>query len=112
MKKVEIFNMRQEWFRNGIMGDIPDNAANLRSTHVKVWEYQSDYLVEDIPEDAFVQFNMFGDGNWADDDLAEYRRVCKANNCHMSMSVGDCVVIDGEIHLVRSCGFEVIGMMN
>lgn len=96
---TEIWYMRPEHFREGIMGAEPD-PNDLEKTHVLLGTIQSD-----VPEDIF--FLMQGE-NWSPRGEANQLILDKGLK-HTSMSVGDVIVIDNEVSMVDFSGFREIG---
>ena len=96
-----VWYMKPAWFREGIMGKLPD-AANLSATHIHLKEVETTdglgavYLILQAEE-------------WSPN--GEAREFIRSKGLeHTSMSVGDVVIDDvGNVHVVSNVGFKAIG---
>lgn len=104
--KFQIWYMKPEWFRDGILGKKP-NAYKLDDTHVHL----KDIEVEGKNyESALERVFMTMQGEiWSPNGEAR-GLIMEKGLQHTSMSVGDVAVADdsGEVFLVKSVGFECI----
>jgi hypothetical protein len=100
MAKFQIWYMRPEWFRRGILGTLLD-ANNLAVTHTHLKEIVLD--AGDKPLEA-VYRAMQGEV-WS--PCGEARGLIKSKGLqHTSMSVGDAVTDEaGHTFVVGACGF-------
>lgn len=103
--EIQVFYMRPEWFREGIMGAKP-NLATLDATHVLLLTTQvvrdPAKPVEDLLDEVY--YRMQGE-NWS--PKGEARSLIEEKGLeHTSMSVGDVAVVDGVAWLVAPVGFE------
>jgi len=98
--KFEIWYMRPEWFAKGITWHKPD-PDNLELTHIHLTDLELEGGQCQL-EHVFAHMQA---EEWSPD--GEARPLIEAKGLrHTSMSVGDVVVVNGEVHLVASFGFE------
>ena len=101
MAKFQIWYMRPEWFRHGILGTLPD-VDNLAVTHTHLRELELD--AGEQPLEA-VYRAMQGEV-WSSCGEARWLIECKGLS-HTSMSVGDAVVDEtGNTFVVGPVGFN------
>jgi len=96
----KIWYMKPLWFRDGIMGKLPD-ASNLSATHTHLQDLEADGLNR-----AYAQMQA---ECWSPN--GEARDLIRSKGLeHTSMSVGDVLIDDvGNVHVVASSGFKAIG---
>jgi hypothetical protein len=107
MQKFEVWYMKPEWFRDGIMGDEP-NAWDLAKTHVHLKDVEVPKGKNVGAEVEAVWVMMQGE-NWSPN--GEARPLIEAKGLrHTSMSVGDVLVdVDtGNVFLAAGVGFKCI----
>jgi hypothetical protein len=102
IEHAEIWYMKPEYFRDGIMGydwsseKNPTDPKNLEKTHVHLTD-----VISDDPEEIYME--MQGE-RWSPKGSA--RDLIKSKGLrHTSMSVGDVMVINGTPYMVDSTGF-------
>ena len=92
----EIWYMRPEWFRTGIMGD-PPLPGNLEATHI---------LLGSVLEKTLEHIWQMMQGDvWSPNGEA-WRLIKSKGLRHTSMSVGDVVVMRGTAHVANVVGFK------
>jgi hypothetical protein len=98
MTKYQIWYMKPEWFRDGLVGKLPD-ATNLSATHVHLKDLEIDGTLDGV-------FRAMQGEIWSPNGEARGLILSKGLQ-HTSMSVGD-VIIDGsgQAHVVASFGFK------
>lgn len=96
----EVWYMKPNWFSQGISGKPPD-ASQLGETHIHLCnlylEGGSSQLERVFHDMQAEQWSPNGEAC----DLIESKGLA-----HTSMSVGDIVRVDGEIHMVSNAGFK------
>jgi hypothetical protein len=98
--KYQIWYMKPEFFRDGIMGKLP-NPADLSATHVHLKNIEADGI-----ENAY--YAMQGEV-WSPDGEARGLIASKGLE-HTSMCVGDVLIDDvGNVHVAAPMGFKAIG---
>lgn len=103
MKKYDIWYMRPDWFRDGIMGELPD-VNNLEKTHI----FLKSVEVPEGPGALEIVYRAMQGESWSPN--GEARPLIEEKGLgHTSMSVGDVAVQDGRAYLVRAFGFDDIG---
>ena len=106
MKTIRVFYMRPDWFRTGIGGKVMPDPANLAATHVELMTFG---MADDGKGQLLnnVYRNMQGEV-WS--PHGEARELIKSKGLdHTSMSMGDVIVVDGEVHVVARFGFQHLG---
>lgn len=102
IKKFDVWYMRPEFFREGTLGALPVYGA-LSATHVKVKTLE-------LPGSAAQLEHVFHDMQaevWSPN--GEARALIESLGLsHTSMSVGDAVVVDGQLFVVSNIGFKQI----
>jgi len=107
LRKYQVWYMKPEWFRDGIMGDEP-NAYDLAKTHVMLKEIEIESGKSYEAECETIWVAMQGE-NWSPN--GEARPLIEEKGLrHTSMSVGDVLVESdsGNVFLVVSVGFKCI----
>jgi hypothetical protein len=95
--------MRPEWFREGNLARHKPDPRNLSATHIHLRDIE-------LPDDAGLErvFHEQQGEVWS--PSGEARDLIRSKGLqHTSMSVGDVVVADGEVHVVASFEFESLG---
>ena len=106
-RKYQVWYMKPDWFRDGIMGDEP-NAFDLAKTHVLLKEIEIPAGKNYDAECETIWVAMQGE-NWSPN--GEARPLIEEKGLrHTSMSVGDVLVESdsGNAFLVVSVGFKCI----
>lgn len=99
--KYQIWYMKPEFFRDGILEiQVPD-PHNLAATHV--------YLKDTEASGLDAVYDGMQDEVWSPN--GEARELIQSKGLvHTSMSVGDVIVDDvGNVHLVSMMGFKPLG---
>lgn len=110
MPTYQIWYMRPEYFRDGIMGydfckekgRLP-NPKNLEKTHILLMEVT---LKQDMHLEA-IWMMMQGE-NWSPQGEAQPLIRSKGLK-HTSMSMGDIVAVNGQTHMADRIGFKLLG---
>lgn len=100
MTTFEIWYMRPEWFRDGIMGADPD-PTNLDATHVHL----KDLILDGGEAQLERVFHTMQGEVWSPNGEARSLIAAKGLR-HTSMSVGDVVRVNGDTFRVDSFGFK------
>lgn len=97
----QIWYMKNDWFRQGIVGTDPSSVIELTHTPVAVIEVQS---IGEV-------FTRMQAENWSPNGEARYL-IAALGLSHTSLCTGD-IAIDsaGGIHICRPIGWELIGQL-
>ena len=107
MRKYQVWYMKPEWFRDGIMGDEP-NGFDLAKTHIRLKDVEIERGTSYDAECETIWVAMQGE-NWSPN--GEARPLIEEKGLrHTSMSVGDVLVEEdsGNTFLVIGAGFKCI----
>ncbi len=97
---VEVYYMRAEFFRTGILNPDVVDKGNLGSTHVKVAKYKN---VDNFEEVFFALNHIEGKEDYPE----EMKKSFEAGLIvHTSMSVGDVIKCGNECYVVDSMGWK------
>ena len=105
---LEVWYLRRECTRtHGSFGDNPD-PKNLEATHILVGKIAastngSHWIPANELDNVWVKLQ--GE-SWSPN--GEANEFVRGLGVHTSMSVGDCFRLNGEVHRVVMCGFEVV----
>ena len=92
--------MRPEWFRDGILGAKPD-PKTLEATHIHLKDINAMGDLETV-------FHAMQGEVWSPNGEAS-ELIASKGLLHTSMSVGDCIVVDGAVFVVDRFGFDRLG---
>lgn len=104
---IEVWYMRPEWFRDGIMGAKPE-AGFLERTHILLGSIRSkSETPQPLTPELYDQLWIMLQGeNWSPNGEAN-KLIRSKGLIHTSMSVGDCFRLpNGDVWIVAAVGFE------
>lgn len=100
--KYQVWYMKPDFFRDGILGRAMPQANNLAATHVHLRDVETTKGLDDV-------FHVMQGEIWSPNGEARDLIMSKGLG-HTSMSMGDVIVDDvGNVHVVAMVGFKAIG---
>jgi hypothetical protein len=109
MSAFQVWYMRPEFFRNGILGSRKPDPAKLEVTHVHLMDVEVEPGFVDADQALKHIFGLMQAEDWSPN--GEARDLIRSKGLqHTSMSVGD-VIVDPQsrAHLAAMFGFDDLG---